>query len=214
MIDQLRNAQMSRIFLTLRLLLLFTFLSATACSSFRGPGEFRAGNAAPAESEAPQTVSYPNPEEGDEDAMPSPDLTWRGERRITKKSTEIQFDWPVREARLTQPFRLGPKRAHWGIDLANKKGTPILAAESGYVIYTGRGFRGYGNLIVIEHSPEWATLYSHLDKIQVKEGAYVQRGQQIGTMGRTGRASGVHLHFEMRHNRQPVNPQAYLPPGF
>ena len=89
-----------------------------------------------------------------------------------------------------------------------------MAAERGTVIYTGRGFHGYGNLIVIEHNNEWATLYSHLNSITVKEGETVERGTKIGTMGRTGHATGVHLHFEIRRNRQPVNPLAYLPEGF
>lgn len=177
--------------------LIFVCLSlGTACSSFRGPGEFQTGE------------DYQTQED---DEMPKPEQTWRGERKMQAPSSQISFDWPVDEARLSQPFQLHKRRPHWGIDIANKKGTPILAAEKGYVIYMGRGFRGYGNLIVIEHSPEWATLYSHLDKIQVTEGQFVSRGDKIGTMGRTGRASGVHLHFEIRHNRQPVNPMAYLP---
>lgn len=102
-------------------------------------------------------------------------------------------------------------RAHWGLDLANHRGTPILSAEEGTVIYTGTGFRGYGKLVVIEHNDEWATLYAHLDKITVKEGQVVRKGQRLGGMGRTGRSSGVHLHFEIRYRRQPVNPLAYLP---
>ncbi len=168
-----------------------------ACATFHGPGDFQTGEA------------Y----DPREDEMPAPEATWRGERKMQASSEDIAFDWPVDDARLTQPFRLGKKRSHWGIDLGAPRGTPILSAEKGYVIYTGRGFRGYGNLVVIEHSPAWATLYAHLDKIQVEDGQFVRRGHVIGTMGRTGRASGVHLHFELRHNRQPVNPQAYLPPS-
>lgn len=115
---------------------------------------------------------------------------------------------------MTRGFIVKSSRSHWGLDLANRKGTPILASESGIVIYAGQGFRGYGKLIVIEHDDTWATLYSHLHRINVKEGQAVKRGQKIGTMGRTGRATGVHLHFEIRHKKQPVNPLAYLPPKF
>jgi murein DD-endopeptidase MepM/ murein hydrolase activator NlpD len=144
-----------------------------------------------------------------------PTITMRGERQVVGGQTvTLNFDWPVDEARLSRGFLLGLKRPHWGLDLAAKRGTPILASEAGIVIYTGKGFRGYGNLIVIEHGEDWATLYAHLDKISVEEGAHVERGQKIGAMGRTGRASGVHLHFEIRNNRQPVNPLAYLPQGF
>lgn len=170
---------------------------ATSCTTFRGPGPFSPGD-----------------DEGEEEAaVQGPTLSLRGERRVIRSNDSVQFDWPVDEARMTRGYLLG-KKSHWGLDLANKKGTSILAAERGVVIYTGKGFRGYGNLIVIEHNEEWATLYSHLDKITIEEGATVERGQPIGTMGRTGRASGVHLHFEIRQNRQPVNPLLYLPEGF
>lgn len=189
--------RLSRQALVVLVFFLLSIALGTACSTFRGPGDFQTGEA------------Y----DPRQDEMPPPEASWRGERTFKTPDAEIAFDWPVDEARLTQPFRLGKKRSHWGIDIANRKGTPILAAERGYVIYTGRGFRGYGNLIVIEHSPEWATLYSHLDKITVTEGQFVSRGETVGTMGRTGRASGVHLHFEIRHKRQPVNPEAYLPPN-
>lgn len=141
---------------------------------------------------------------------PAGGVSWRAARRTDPVYSEVNFDWPVDRARLTQGFQVG-KKVHFGVDLAGSKGTPILAAERGIVVYTGSGFRGYGKLVVIEHGTEWATLYSHLSKISVKEGQTVQQGQVIGGMGRTGRASGVHLHFEIRKNRQPVNPLALLP---
>jgi murein DD-endopeptidase MepM/ murein hydrolase activator NlpD len=152
----------------------------------------------------------------DEEAMAAsgPTLSWSGERKYIRPDQPLAFDWPVDEARMTRGFILGKRRSHWGVDLAAAKGTDILAAERGVVVYTGKGFRGFGNLIVIEHNEEWATLYSHLSKIMIKEGAVVDRGQKIGEMGRTGRATGVHLHFEIRHNRQPVNPLTYLPEGY
>jgi murein DD-endopeptidase MepM/ murein hydrolase activator NlpD len=147
----------------------------------------------------------------------APLLIWNGQRleqRVESATgADYQFDWPVDDARLSRGFSLAARHSHWGIDLANVRGTPILAAERGRVIYTGNGFHGYGNLIVIEHGDEWATLYSHLSKIEVTEGQMIVRGEKIGQMGRTGRASGNHLHFEIRHFRQPVNPLAYLPQG-
>lgn len=180
----------------------FVLIATGGCSTFHGPGHFQAGYDDLA---------------GDSDELLSvlPDGSTRpteANRNIASEtSDEVGFDWPVESARLTQPFRLHQGRPHWGIDLAAPRGTSILAAESGYVVYTGRGFHGYGKLIVIEHRSGWATLYSHLDKITAKEGQFVNRGDVIGAMGRTGRASGVHLHFEVRHQRQPVNPLAYLP---
>jgi murein DD-endopeptidase MepM/ murein hydrolase activator NlpD len=172
---------------------LFALFLSTACSHFHGPGNL-------------QTPEYVGPTEYQGQGS--------GKHEYSKEDVVgIAFDWPVDDARLTQAFDASKKRPHWGIDIANQKGTPILASERGYVIYTGRQFHGYGNLIVIEHSTEWATLYAHLSSIDVKEGQFVKQGEPIGKMGRTGRATGVHLHFEIRHNRQPVNPQAYLPAG-
>ncbi len=172
-----------------------------ACSSFRGPS-YRGG-----------VGNFKAPDEAYSEYQqlpPAGGVSWRAARRTDVATSEVNFDWPVDRARLTQGFQVG-KKVHWGVDLAGAKGSPILAAERGIVVYTGSGFRGYGKLIVVEHGTEWATLYSHLSKISVKEGQTVQQGQVIGGMGRTGRASGVHLHFEIRQNRQPVNPLALLP---
>ena len=195
-------------------LALVTVLTVAACSTFHGTGTYHAQGEAIAKDTPKEMSGAANEEEG---AGPGPKISWSGERRFSKTGggeEEFQFDWPLDQARLSRGFMIGGKKSHWGLDLANKKGTDILASERGVVIYTGKGFHGYGNLIVIEHGTEWATLYAHLSEIDVKEGDQVTRGQSIGKMGRTGHATGSHLHFEMRHNRQPVNPMAYLPEGF
>lgn len=184
-------------------LLVGTFL-LTACSTFQGPGPFKApdGNIETVEETAPVAAPV------------GPTLSWNGERYSqTAPAQGMNFDWPVEGATLSRGFLLG-KRWHYGLDLANKKGTPITASEAGVVVYVGKGFSGYGKLVVIEHNETWATLYSHLNKFNVKEGDKVERGQKIAEMGRTGHASGVHLHFEIRYNRQPVNPLQYLPQGY
>ena len=184
---------------------LLSFSLVVGCSHFSGPGEFRTSSdkASPQREVAnvPQnTNSFP------------PSISMQAERLTNQIHPEVAFQWPVEEARLSRGFQLG-RRHHWGLDLANRRGTKIMAAEAGTVIYTGKGFRGYGKLIVIEHNGEWATMYSHLDKIEVQEGQQVRQGESIGKMGNTGRAHGVHLHFEIRQNRQPVNPLAFLPSG-
>jgi murein DD-endopeptidase MepM/ murein hydrolase activator NlpD len=190
-------------------LLTIPIFGCGSLNSYRGPGQLQLG--------LPASPEYP--EEGAPGAAPvgptlsGPTLEWSGERLQREERTGLNFDWPVDDARLSRGFLLG-RRWHYGIDLAAPKGTLILAAESGTVIYTGSGFRGYGKLIVIEHDEKWATLYAHLDKFSVQEGDRVKRGQKIGEMGRTGRATGVHLHFEIRYNRQPVNPLMYLPQGY
>lgn len=130
--------------------------------------------------------------------------------------TEVdpRFDWPVDKARLTRGFLPNARpRPHLGLDLASTKGTPILAAQEGTVIYAGTGFRGYGRFIIIESEGDWATFYSHLDKILVKNGDTVSKGQLIGKMGRTGRATGTHLHFEVRKDKKAIDPLAFLPKG-
>jgi len=180
----------------------------TACANFRGLGPFEANTSAKAGVNPRETaISVPVEEK-------RPGLALNGARSTTAPVAEIQLDWPVDEARMTRAFfasHARKKRPHWGLDLANHRGTPILAAEKGTVIYTGKAFHGYGRLIVIEHNDEWATMYAHLDKILVKEGQAVEKGDKIALMGRSGNARGVHLHFEVRHYRQPVNPLAYLP---
>ncbi len=175
------------------------FVDNVGCTTFKGPGEI-GYHAQPLDADESPAITQST----------GPNLRLRGQRKTVFPAEHLRFEWPVDEARLTRGFLLGPK-SHWGADLANQRGTPVLASEAGVVVYTGRGFRGYGNLIVIEHNHEWATLYSHLDKIFVKEGEVIVRGHNIGKMGQTGRASGVHLHFEIRQNRQPVNPLAHLP---
>ncbi len=112
--------------------------------------------------------------------------------------------------RITQGFEPPENLRHKGIDIGGSRGAPIYAAHQGKVIYAGRAFRGYGNMVLIEYDNEWATLYAHLQKIRVHEGDQVTQGSVVGTMGRTGRATGVHLHFEVMHNKEPVNPLQFL----
>jgi len=125
------------------------------------------------------------------------------------------FDWPVEDARLSRGFMPNGtrkrKKPHLGIDLAAPKGTAILAAQSGTVIYAGKEFKGYGKLIMIENGNGWATLYAHLDKILVSEGQKVRQGEVIAAMGNTGRSTGNHLHFEIRREQGPIDPMPFLP---
>lgn len=121
------------------------------------------------------------------------------------------IDWPVDSARMTRGYLPFKKKPHLGIDLAAPKGTAILAAHDGVVIYAGRDFRGFGKMVLIEGAYGWASIYAHFSKISVKTGEKVHQGQILGGMGRTGRATGVHLHFELRKKKGPVDPLLYLP---
>ncbi len=136
--------------------------------------------------------------------------------RVPAHANVLSMIWPLShivEKRLSQGFRLG-RRPHTGIDLSAPRGTPIYASHEGYVIYAGNGYNGYGKLIIVEQSDTWATFYSHCDRITVREGDYVQQGEKIGTVGRTGRATGAHLHFEVRRNQVPIDPLRVLPDLF
>ena len=143
----------------------------------------------------------------------SSSVSSKTETAIANQTSNPGFDWPVDNARMTRGFLPNKKKPHLGLDLAAPKGTPIMAARSGTVIYTGREFHGYGKMILIESGDGWATLYAHLDKILVAEGKKVHQGEVLGAMGRTGHATGVHLHFEIRKDRGPVDPLPLLPGG-
>ncbi|MBN2349679.1 MAG: M23 family metallopeptidase [Bacteroidales bacterium] len=106
------------------------------------------------------------------------------------------------------PFT-GSQKAHYGIDYVGKKGTKIYATGDGIVTLSENSRNGYGNEIVIDHGFGYSTCYGHLKKIMVNEGETVKRGQVIGLMGNSGRSTGTHLHYEIRHNNNPVNPVYY-----
>ncbi len=116
------------------------------------------------------------------------------------------FAWPAK-GWLTQAFWSG----HQGIDIGNRTGTPILAADAGYVIMAGRDTWGYGNQVLVDHGNGYLTRYAHLHTVGVKAGMSVKRNQQIGTMGSTGRSTGPHLHFEIIQGRVRRNPLGFLP---
>lgn len=122
----------------------------------------------------------------------------------------VQLTWPVDQVRLTQEFSPSHNPRHQGLDFGGRLGQPIRSAHSGVVIYAGQDFSGYGKMIMIEYSSKWATLYAHLHRIKVKEGDSVSQGEVIGLMGRTGRATGVHLHFELIKNKVPLDPLPFL----
>ena len=103
---------------------------------------------------------------------------------------------------------------HYAVDLQNKGGGPIFAAEDGVVIRADNGWDGgYGNVIEIDHGNGLVTLYAHNKELYVKEGQIIKRGQVISWMGNTGRVygdTGIHVHFEVRVNGEKKNPLLYL----
>lgn len=97
-----------------------------------------------------------------------------------------------------------------GVDIAGTSGQAVKAAADGVVVYSGAGLVGYGELIIVKHNEQWLSAYGHNRKRLVNEGQSVKAGQQIAEMGRTG-ANRDMLHFEIRYNGKPVDPQQYLP---
>jgi len=119
------------------------------------------------------------------------------------------FIWPV-EGKCISGFEDEERKRHQGIDISSPAGVPIKAANSGWVIYSGNTIRGYGNLIILRHSEEFVTVYAHNQVNLVEEGMRVEKGQTIGKVGQTGRASGPHLHFEIRKDNKAVDPFLFL----
>jgi murein DD-endopeptidase MepM/ murein hydrolase activator NlpD len=106
------------------------------------------------------------------------------------------------------PFT-GKKEFHKGVDLAGKEGSPVLSVGDGIVTWVGKR-TGYGNLVEITHGNGYVTRYGHNKKLLVAVGDTVKKGQQIAVLGSTGRSTGPHVHYEVVHNGQQVNPSKYL----
>ncbi len=120
------------------------------------------------------------------------------------------FAWPAANHFLsgTNYLPIG----HPGIDIAAGLGAPIYASDTGVIVFAGWSYRGYGNLVIIDHGNGWQTAYAHLSQINVTCGGAIYQGQVLGLAGSTGNSTGSHLHFEMRSaSFGRVNPFNYLP---
>lgn len=120
-----------------------------------------------------------------------------------------RFAWPVHGGFITSGYGYRWGKLHPAIDISGTKDRVIMAADNGKVIEAGWD-GNYGNNILISHGNGYVTRYAHLSKIEVKVGQKVAKGQEIGIMGETGNATGVHLHFEIIKNGTPVNPKKYF----
>ncbi len=141
---------------------------------------------------------------------------WKKLDNLHNGAIAVPSDKPVKAASLTSsfgtrtdPFK-GRRAMHGGIDLAGPVGTPIYATADGVVIRAGYNRGGYGNLVEIDHGNGIVTRYAHMSKILTKKGDRIDRGQQIGAMGSTGRSTGSHLHYEVRIDGKPVNPIPFM----
>ncbi len=139
--------------------------------------------------------------------LPPPPL--RGKPLIVgRKDGTLQ--WPLRGVLYARFGRKG-KEPHDGIDLAAPAGTPVKTAGEGTVLFAGDQ-KGYGLIVIVEHTKGLVTLYAHNRDIRVKTGQKVREGQVLATVGDSGATSGPHLHFEVRQDGNPVDPLDHLGP--
>lgn len=120
------------------------------------------------------------------------------------------FRWPVK-GRILSGFGTKPDGGHNdGINIAVPQGTSVKAAENGVVAYAGNELKGYGNLVLVRHANNWVSAYANNERLLVKRGDKVQRGQVIAKAGATGSVSQPQVHFELRKGSRPVDPTKYM----
>ena len=124
---------------------------------------------------------------------------------------ELDIIWPI-QGKINSPFGPRGKRHHDGIDIGSPSYQEVKAAMDGEVILARHTRTGYGKVVVLRHDQGFSTIYGHLNVIIAREGEAVRKGQSIGGVGSTGRSTGPHLHFEMRHKGHPLDPLPLLPP--
>ena len=121
-----------------------------------------------------------------------------------------KFAWPVK-GKLLSSYGTKAKGLHNdGINIAAPRGAAVKASENGVVAYAGNEIRGFGNLLLIKHDGGWVTAYAHNDRLLVKRGDRVKKGQKISMVGSTGSVSTPQLHFELRKGSTAVDPKKYL----
>ncbi|MCP3925366.1 MAG: M23 family metallopeptidase [Desulfobacterales bacterium] len=123
---------------------------------------------------------------------------------------------PLKFGRVTSKFsirRFHPVdkryKAHKGIDYGAPIGTPIFATADGVVSFSGRN-SGYGKLIILRNTNGYKTYYAHCNRLLVRKGAKVKQGQMIAKVGKTGKVTGPHVHYEIRYKNKPVNPSTMI----
>ncbi len=137
-------------------------------------------------------------------------------KRVPVSKKNSRFGMPLRRIRITSSFSyrrwhpiLKRYRPHHGTDFGARRGTPLLAVNSGRVSFSG-WMGGYGNVVKIKHAGGYESLYAHQSRRRVKRGQKVKKGQIIGYVGSTGRSTGPHLHFGLKKNGRWINPMNVL----
>ena len=128
-----------------------------------------------------------------------------------KKNNNYSYMWPVKGKIISKFGLLAKGLRNDGINISADIGNPVLAIESGKIVYAGNEIQAFGNLILIKHHNDKTSAYAHLDKINVKKGESVNKGQIIALVGNSGKVSIPQLHFEIRDKDGPLDPLKYLP---
>ncbi len=121
-----------------------------------------------------------------------------------------RWQWPLRNVEISSQYGERGRRFHQGIDLRAPIGTPVEAASDGEVVYVGSKIRGYGRMVVLKHGDGYYTVYAHHSKNRVNLNQKVKAGQVIALSGKSGHASGPHLHFELRRGARSIDPEYAL----
>lgn len=163
-----------------------------------------------------QVLKMPMPEQRIDVASAKPipksiqKLKKKAKLSAPKLSGNGQFLQPVKGKIISS---YGPKSGglhNDGINIAAPRGTSVKVAQSGVVAYVGDAIEGYGNLVLVRHDKGYMSAYAHLDKISVKRGTTLSKGQKLGTVGQTGNVNTPQLHFEIRKGTKALNPAVYL----
>ena len=127
------------------------------------------------------------------------------------KYRKSKFAWPLQGTVISHYGTIGKGRNNDGINIKAKLGAAVKAADAGRVAYAGNELKGFGNLILIKHNDGWITAYAHNDRLFVKKGQKVKKGEKIAAAGSTGSVNTPQLHFEIRSGTKALNPLNYLP---
>lgn len=161
----------------------------------------------------PQTVNPPSSIKTLDPSLES--ITWKPDTILGEDTSQASSRKPTLTGMITSAFGWrkhpvrGGRRHHNGIDLAARNGTPVLAPAAGRIIFAGWR-TGYGNVIEIDHENGYTTLLAHHSRILVKVNDVVDTNTVIAKAGRTGWATGVHVHVEIRHNGTLLNPIVFF----
>lgn len=149
---------------------------------------------------APPARIEPKKEPATEQSKPVPEVRTGG------SDDDFEWTWPA----IGKPIGVFNESTNKGVDIGGQLGDPVYAAGTGKVVYVGSGLHGYGNLVIIKHNSVYLTAYAHNQKVLVKEGQAVKKGQEIAVLGDSD-ADRPKLHFEIRRQGKPVDPLKYLP---